>query len=584
MLNANKVKLENILSKAVKYSVPNYQRNFEWRRDNAEEFWEDIKTAGTFMGTIVLNISKENDRQEIDVVDGQQRFTTIFILLSALRNRACEIGNTQQAQVIQQFISFIDNTTGAAGKSKFVSSESIKEAFEETITNEKWDGNFNVKNLKNKRRQVNRIKPIYSFFYEKVSKFNSDHIKNTLSNLYSTTFVEIQIENTEEAFEIFERTNARGMDLNAADLSKNYLFAQIELEDVEDRWSQIIENSSSGGILRMIKYFYVSKKGYVGKKELFSKLKNYGGIEIGADQFLNELVRFSELYNLIINKGTSDFIEFGSDYKIKYYRAEYNSQSINRSLDAINLFGITQSYPLILKALDSLATTKDPKEKDEFAKEINKLVEIIENYHFINSAVSKRPGNEVEKFYAEMCEEKISSKTFKDITKKVRAKFIEQKVGLNEFIERFKELNYQNDYRLIFYINDRINNYKKKGGQIIEMYDSDSKALRRNYDMEHLISQDSSEYDTDPDRYEEIKHNIGNLIVISKHTNGGIGNKHIKDKLPIIAEKDSKLPEVHNLLLMWKEKEWDKIEDIEKNINDRAEDLAKKSYSNVWSI
>jgi len=584
MLNAGKIKLENILARAVKYSVPNYQRNFEWRRDNAEEFWQDIQTLGTFMGTIVLNVSKEDGEQEIDVVDGQQRFTTIFILLSALRNRAKDIDSVQQAQVIQQFISFVDNTSGAAGKTKFVSSESIRDAFEETIVNESWDGDFSVKSLKNKRRQINKIKPIYSFFYEKISKFNSDDIKKTLINLYSTTFVEIHIENTEEAFEIFERTNARGMDLNAADLLKNFLFAQVELDDVEERWSQIVENSVSGGILRMIKYFYVSKKGAVGKRELFSKLKNYGGVEIGADQFLSELVRFSELYSLIINKGINDFIEFGTDYDIKYFRTEYNAQFINRGLDAINLFGVTQSYPLILKALDSMAITKKAENKEFFAKEVNKLIQIIENYHFINSAVSKRPGNEVEKFYAEMCEDEITHKNIKEIIKKVKNKFSEKKVGENEFIERFKELTYQNDYRLIFYINDRMNNHKRKGAQVIEMYDSDSKALRRSYDMEHLISQNASEYKVDLDRYEEIIHNIGNLIVISKHTNGSLQNKHIEEKLPIIKDKDFKLPEVKELLDLWEGKRWDSIEDVEQNIFKRAETLAKRSYGNIWTV
>jgi uncharacterized protein with ParB-like and HNH nuclease domain len=584
MLNANKIKLEDLLSKQVKYSVPNYQRNFEWRKDNADEFWQDIQTPGTFMGTIVLNVSKEETAQDIDIVDGQQRFTTIFILLSALRNRAKEVGNINQAQAIQRFLSFVDNTDGTAGITKFIASDSIRFAFEETIINPNWDGSFSSQSLKNKRREVNKIKPIYNFFYEKISSYGADDIKNTLSSLYSSVFVSIQIQNTEEAFEIFERTNARGMDLNAADLLKNFLFSQFEMEDVEERWSNVVDGASSGGILRMIKYFYVSKKGYVGKKELFSKLKKYGAMEIGVNKFLDEIERFSSLYSLIIEKGADDFIQFGADYKIKYFQTEYNAHAINRALDAINLFGVTQSYPLILKCLDALAVTKNAKDREVFSKDIYRLVQIIENYHFVNSAVSKRPGNEVEKFYSVMCEGDISSENIKEVISKVKKQFNERKVGISEFVERFKELTYQNDYKLIFYINDRLNNYKRKGAQIIDMYDSDSKALRRSFDMEHLVSQNASEYDIDKDRYEEIVHNIGNMIVISKHTNGGIGNKHVEEKLPIIEEKDSRLPEVSRLVSQWKNANWNTVEDIEKNISDRAIELAERSFKEVWVI
>jgi uncharacterized protein with ParB-like and HNH nuclease domain len=583
MLNANKTKLEKVLSRAVKYSVPNYQRNFEWRRDNAEEFWQDIQSQGTFLGTIVFNVSKEETNQEIEIVDGQQRLTTIFILLAALRTAAVRVKNYQQASAIQQFISFIDNTSGASSATKFVASESIRDAFNETIANESWDGkDFNIKSLKSKKRQINRIKPIYSFFAEKVSNFGFDDIKGILSNLYSSIFVEIEIMNTEDAFEIFERTNARGLDLNAADLLKNFLFAQTNLNNIEEKWEQVI-NYSSGNILRMIKYFYVSKQGGVRKKELFSKLRNYGEI-VGSEKFLEELTRYARLYDLIINKGDEDFLEYGKEYSIEFYQTQYNAEEINRSLDAINLFGITQSYPLILKALDSVTVMESSRERETFAKQINQLVKLIENYHFVNSAVSQRPGNVVEKFYTDMCEPDMTVDSLKNIINKVKAKFVEERVKLPEFVERFKELNYHNDYRLVLYINDRFNNHERRGGQIEKMYNSDSRALRRNFDIEHLIAQDSSKYSLPPEKFEDLIHNIGNLIVISKHTNGSLQNKHILDKIPLIKNKDSRLREVQELSEIWENSIWDTFEKIEKNIQERAENMAERAYNKVWLL
>jgi uncharacterized protein with ParB-like and HNH nuclease domain len=584
MLNANKNNLEDILARSVKYTVPNYQRNFEWKVDQAREFWQDTQTPNTFLGTIVLNVSKKESIKEIEIVDGQQRLTTIFILLSAIRTIAKKIGNQAQATAIQNFISFIDNKSGVSGSSKLVVSESIRDAFNETIVDFNWDGkDFNLKNLKNKKREVNRIKPIYNFFIDKISKFDTNNITELLTNLYSSSFVEIEIQNTEEAFEIFERTNARGLDLNAADLLKNYLFAQSEIVDTEDRWDQVVEYSS-GNVLNMIKYFYVSKKGSVRKKDLFSKLKNNYGDIVGADKFLEELVRFAKLYDLILRKGKDDFIEYGKEYGIEYFQSEYNAQEINRNLDAVNLFGISQSYPLILKTLDFLTTMEPSRDKEVFAKQVNQLIKIIENYHFINSAVAQRPGNEVEKFYADICEADLNTTSIKNILEKVKSEFSKQKVGINEFVERFKELNYQNDYKLIFYINDRLNNIGNSGGQVLDIYDSDSKALRRNFDMEHLFAQDNSEYEVNKDHYEEVVHNIGNLIVISKHTNGGIGNKHVSEKLPILIDKERKLREVELLVEEWQDKKWNSIEEIEESIANRSENMAKRAYEKCWVI
>lgn len=583
MLNAHKVKLENVLARAVKYVVPHYQRNFEWKRDNAEEFWQDIQTPGTFLGTIVLNVSREENGQEIEIVDGQQRFTTIFILLAVLRTQAKNVGNLRQAQAIQQFISFLDNTSGEETSTKMIASSSVRDVFEETIANFDWNGrSFKIDQLSNKKRQVNKISPIYNFFLEKIKKFDGDDIKNILTNLYSSVFVEIEIQKTEDAFEIFERTNARGLDLNAADLLKNYLFSQEDLEDVEERWAVIVENSENG-ILRMIKHFYVAKKGAVRKRDLFARLKNYGEI-IGANQFLSELVRFSYLYNLILKKSADDFIEYGRDYGIKYFQTQYNAEYLNRSLDAINLFGISQSYPLILKVLDFVSTMEASNDRESFAKQICQLVDLIEKYHFINSAVAQRPGNEVEKFYAEICEADLNDQSIRVIINKVKKKFGEQRVGKNEFVERFVELNYQNDYRLIFYINDRLNNYQRSGGQVINMYDSDSKALRKNYDLEHVVSQDGTGYEVESDVYDDLVHNIGNLIVISKHTNGGLGNKHVNDKLPIIKDKERQLPEAVDLCEFWKEEKWSSLDVIQGNIQKRAEHLASKAFDKVWSF
>lgn len=76
-----------------KFSIPQYQRDYAWKRQNFVDLWEDLEeaieskdTQGHFLGTIVVAPNKENP-QKFDIIDGQQRTTTIFMLLYALATK-----------------------------------------------------------------------------------------------------------------------------------------------------------------------------------------------------------------------------------------------------------------------------------------------------------------------------------------------------------------------------------------------------------------------------------------------------------------------------------------------------------------
>jgi hypothetical protein len=581
MIDAKRETIRELLNESISYVVPKNQREFEWKRDQAEEFWEDMCSGGSFLGTIVLNIEEKNKNKKVYIVDGQQRITTIFILLAACKNQALKQNAISQAQAIREKLSFIDDTTGESKQTKLIASPSIKEAFEATITNDKWDGkSFYVKN---KRKQINKIKPIYEYFSEKIKNYKQEEIKEILEHLYQSIIIKIEIEDTQEAFEIFERTNARGMELNAADLLKNYLFSKEISSDLEERWELVMENSL-GNIVRMIKYFYVSKLGYVQKKKLFGELRKYGE-KIGPEKLLQELENFSYLHQLVGDSTTSSIMEWANQNKIDYFAKEYYADELNRSLDAINLFRISQVYPIIIKTLTFLVDINDHEKKEKLTKKFLDFIKVIEKYHFINNAVSQRPGNEVEKYYTEKCSKKINSKEelvnfFDEVTSDLKRKLVLRE----EFIGRFGEINYQNDFSLIYYIYDRLNNKERKGGQYIKIYNPDKKIIKRNYNIDHLISQDSSRYDFNfSDLSDDMLHNIGNLLVISMHTNSELGNRPIEEKFKILREKET-LPEVNNFVKNWEKKEWNSLKNIQENINQRTKDLGSIAYDCIWKL
>src|SRR5437870_6559881 len=86
------------------YRIPRFQRPYSWDRENVQEFWDDIVRDAPpdyFIGSMV--VYKEGN-QRFGVVDGQQRLTTITILLCALRNKLAELGEEDLAKGIHRLV------------------------------------------------------------------------------------------------------------------------------------------------------------------------------------------------------------------------------------------------------------------------------------------------------------------------------------------------------------------------------------------------------------------------------------------------------------------------------------------------
>ncbi len=582
MIKSELKKVRNILDESVRYVVPNYQRNFEWKKSQAEEFWDDISSGSVFLGNLVLDVSKESEKNEIIIVDGQQRITTIFIFLAACRFQAKKINSHDQASVIQKKISFIDDTSGKAGVSKLIPSPSIIDTFNQTIVNDEWDG----KVFEGKRRPINKIKPIYDYFISCVSKFNKDDLIDILKKLYESTFVKIDIEEPQDAFDIFERTNARGMELNAADLLKNYLFSHKVSDQIEMEWEDIVTNSA-GNILRMIKYFYVSKKGLIQRKQLFRALRDYGKT-IGPDKLFEEIKEFSYYYSLVVNSSYETVVEWADETKNSFFRKQYNAESLNRALEALQLFGVTQAYPIVVKLAIAINSVRDSKNKDKISEKFLEFCQVLEKFHFINYAISQQPGNRIEKYYADKCKLEVNDSNISDFIKTTIAQLRKEKIVSSlTFLEKFSEISYSNsnDFHLIYYIFDRLNNFNRKGGQYIRLYNPDKKLVRKDYDIDHLVSQNLDKYGFDDEQVPETIDNIGNLLVISKHTNGSAQNMEILKKLEFFKEKEiQNLMEAKIVVDEWESKKWESVDDINKNILDRTKTMSDRAYDKVWKI
>lgn len=220
------------------YAVPRYQREYTWRKGEWESLFDDIheNDSGYFLGSIIC-INQVDDAlatQKLELVDGQQRLTTISLLFAsiycALNNIEADWTNEQQAELINlkhklilksghddiRLIPQIQNNNAADFRAVLA---------EIGITSEcgipAYAGN----------RKIFRA---FRYFQYRIDQITNDHsnrlekIVDFLDKVSSACLVKIEVASHADAYTLFESLNNRGMPLTAIDLIKNKLLARLE--------------------------------------------------------------------------------------------------------------------------------------------------------------------------------------------------------------------------------------------------------------------------------------------------------------------------------------------------------------------
>jgi hypothetical protein len=353
---------------------------------------------------------------------------------------------------------------------------------------------------------------------------------------------------------------------------------------LDEVWPQIIENSD-GTVLRMLKYFYVAKNGYVAKSDLYKKIRIYGN-KIGANQLVKELDEFSRYYSTI---RTADDMGVKTYFDSILCEAIANDQDkyekIHIALEGLRLFKIAQIYPLIYSAIGCFVRNGGGNDRS-MSKKLIAMFDLMEKYHFINNAICERIGNEVEKLYADFCVKYSESNDFDETTKLLTKSLKKQLASEEEFTSRFVEISYSSEsIPLISYIFDRINNVGLHPGQRVHIFNPDQRILRKNHNIEHFYPQTpGSDMEPDPDT-SEIVDNIGNLLAISFRTNSKLGNLSPKEKMNKLkgdlAREVQNQPYIQDFIHTYEKSasSWNT-----KVINKRAKDIAIEAYRKIWKI
>tara|TARA_B100001758_G_C18389038_1_gene601774 strand:+ start:95 stop:1888 length:1794 start_codon:yes stop_codon:yes gene_type:complete len=595
MINPEKKTIDNILSSSkLNYTVPEYQRSFDWGKEELQEFLDDLNDASEnndrdlFLGNFIFDVSKES---VIEIVDGQQRLTTISLTFIALREIAREKNEQEIVNECQNYIG-VYSAIRKTNNLKFNLSKNIRDIYK-IMASKSWDGKFPEKKEDGTslKKQINKIRPLFNAIKDRFKDHNTDKLTKLLTTLLDTYVVTIEVDSDESKFAIFERTNARGLDLNIGDLVKNHIFSYQD-KSINEKWDEIVTNAK-GNLPKMLKYAWISKQGHIMQSKLYREIKHYvGKPENSINTYVDELLSFSKFYSMFNAASEASTKEWLSDNKINFHQLQYNVQEITRVIQALKLFRVTQIIPLLYSIFNHYKRTGQ-KRKDKLIS----LFQTFEKYHFTNNIICGRVANEVEKFYANSAKA-ISEDNENELVENVlvtdrekEEKFINhlksKKAKRDEFTSQFVSIVYysQRNIPIINYLFDRINNKrnsKKKitGGNYVTIYDPSITYQKRNFNIEHLLSQKYLD-EKNENFNSDVIHSIGNLLIIPFHTNSGLPDKMTEKIEQISSDKKyiGSLRYINDFLDKYEDDfyNWGK-ESIEK----RSINLAQEAYDTIW--
>ena len=238
-LSAEQKYILKIFGDRTKYIIPPYQRAYSWTESECDELFEDLKTAfqknkteGYFLGNLVLATAL---RDEYEVIDGQQRLTTLIMFLKALY--AFDLNNRR----LKSTIWILNDRTNTIIEQRVKTNIFIEK--DSLSFNEVLDENYQYEKPKDKK---DKFKTNIYFFYEKIKEFiyqDGNDIKDFIDFiLYDVSLLPIhtEAENSaearEKALKIFETMNNRGMPLDDSDIFKSNLYYMANRENETEKF------------------------------------------------------------------------------------------------------------------------------------------------------------------------------------------------------------------------------------------------------------------------------------------------------------------------------------------------------------
>ena len=514
-MKATEAKLLHFLKKSPQFVIPIYQRTYSWRKKECQQLWDDILRSGKneeisahFIGSVVYvekGLYSVSSQNPLLVIDGQQRLTTLTLLIAALTE---VMGDQEPLEDFSQAKLkgyYLTNHLESGDKFyKLVLSQTDDLSLKAIIKGHDQPANKSV-----------RVTENYDFFKDQLKKLTD--LKPICSGLAKLMVVDISLNREEDNPQlIFESMNSTGKELSQADLIRNYILMGLEPELQTELYEQFWrpmelafgQQAYSKHFDSFMRHFLTVKTREIPKiDDVYEIFKEYSQKPLIADKGVKELVK--DIKNHAVS-----FCAFALGKEA--------DKKLNLAFKDIRELKVEVSYPLLLELYSDY--NDEQLSRDEFLS----AIQLIESYVF-RRAICEIPTNSLNKTFSRMGMNLKKDRYLESL----KASFIllpsYRRFPSNDEFERKIQVKDIYNFRSKSYWLRRMENFGRKERVLVD-----------DYTIEHIMPQSGGDAEKVPDSWrielgdewervwKTYLHTLGNLTLTGY--NSEYSNKSFQDK------------------------------------------------------
>lgn len=346
------------------FVIPVFQRNYTWTTNEVKQLFRDLESvlsneySNHFLGTIIYtDRSISFSERQFTVIDGQQRLTTVFLILYAIKALMKENNDIEKIKELEENYLINKNNSNNESKYRLKPYVSDDDVFKEIVEDR-------VDKIEDKQSNVYKN---YINILSYIRKLNADYsLDEIIEGLNKLNIVCIPLYPDDSAQRIFESINSTGVKLTASDLIRNFLLMDLNNNQHEEYfnkyWMEIEKNISSDpkkleSFFRV--YLGIKNKKLPAKRSIYNEFKRwyYQNNEISLKEIFKDIIKYSNYYNEI-------------------YHTEINKidKALRETIKEYRIIGSELPAPLIMGFYNLY-------QNDEINKEqLSELISIVNNY------------------------------------------------------------------------------------------------------------------------------------------------------------------------------------------------------------
>ncbi|MEP4921969.1 MAG: DUF262 domain-containing HNH endonuclease family protein [Roseibium sp.] len=513
-ISGSEYPLSKIFSSDFEFVIPRYQRPYAWQVEQAQDLFEDLKDfaaaapdEGYFLGSVVL--IKDDGKPHAEVIDGQQRLTTLTILLAVLVDflSADSDEDAEQKKNLKTYVIEPGNKwEGLEAKPRLTLRERDNDFFRKHV--QEWKLNelekLDSTGLENEAQR--NIQANTRYFRAAVFKAFADDepaLVRFIQFLLGRCFlVAVSTPNRDSAFRVFSVMNSRGMELQPTDIIKADIVGNVapgDQDKVNDDWEQMEVDLGREGFNDLFSYIRMIYAKEKARKSLLEEFRLHVLTdELAPKDFVDDILKpYSSAYDMI---------------RTNSYVAVESSKEINELLTWLNRLDFSDWVP---PAIAFMSRHKDdPAQILGFFSRLERLAAWM--------LACRINVNERIEVFAKVLDEIEEGKRVEDIT------WLELSEGeIEDFVSVLNGHVYTLTPRRRSYIMLRLDSFISDGGAIY-----DPKILTIEHVLPQTVTEDSEWAELWPDEEKRASwvHRIGNLLPLNKRRNSSAQNYPFKRK------------------------------------------------------